>query len=263
MPKQTKYAPGTFSWVELATTEGDAAKKFYGGLFGWSFDDHPVGPGMIYSMANLDGQVVGALYTMGEGMKGMPPNWLSYITVDDADAVTKKATRNGGKVMKEPFDVMTFGRMAVLADPSGAVFAVWQPKDHIGAHVKQEPGSLCWNELFTTNVDAAGKFYVETFGWKTEAVDMGPMGTYTLFNRGDAAKDKNEGGMLPMPPNMKGVPSNWVAYFAVSDCDASTKKVNELGGKTLAPPTDIPKVGRFSLVQDPQGAVFALFTNAH
>jgi predicted enzyme related to lactoylglutathione lyase len=263
MPKQTKYEPGTFSWVELATTNGDAAKKFYGGLFGWSFDDHPVGPGMIYSMAKLDGQVVGALYTMDEAMKGVPPNWLSYITVDDADAVTKKATRNGGKVMKEPFDVMTFGRMAVLADPSGAVFAVWQPKDHIGAHVKQDPGSFCWNELFTTNVDAAGKFYVETFGWKTEAVDMGPMGTYTLFKRDGAAKDKNEGGMLPMPPNMKGVPSNWVAYFAVNDCDASTKKANELGAKTLAAPMDIPNVGRFSIVQDPQGAAFALFKTAH
>jgi predicted enzyme related to lactoylglutathione lyase len=201
---------------------------------------------------------------MGKEMQGILPNWLSYVTVDDADAIVTKAKANGGKVMKEPFDVMTFGRMAVLADPSGAAFAIWQPKEHIGAHVKQDPGSFCWNELFTTNPDAAGKFYVQTFGWKTEAVDMGPMGTYTLFKpSGATTKGNNVGGMLPMPPNMKGVPSNWVTYFAVDDCDASTKKANELGGKTIAPPMDIPNVGRFSLVQDPQGAVFALFKTTH
>ncbi|MDB5213322.1 MAG: hypothetical protein JWO86_1249 [Myxococcaceae bacterium] len=123
--------------------------------------------------------------------------------------------------------------------------------------VKQDAGSLCWNELFTT-VDAAGKFYVNTFGWTTKSVDMGPMGTYTLFNR--VGDDKNNaGGMMPMPPNMKGVPSNWLAYFAVADGDASTKKVTELGGQTIAPPMDIPNVGRFSIVEDPQGATFALF----
>ncbi len=138
MPIHTKYDHGTFSWVDLGTTDAESAKKFYGGLFGWTFDDQPAGPGMTYSMAKLNGQTACALYTMGKEMAGIPPHWLSYVTVDDADAMAKKATANGGKVMKEPFDVMTHGRMAVLTDPSGASLAIWQPKDNIGAGMKLE-----------------------------------------------------------------------------------------------------------------------------
>lgn len=261
MPKIEKYGHGDFSWVELGTTDAAAAKKFYGGLFGWEFDDQPAGPDMIYSMAKVGGETVGAVYQMGKEMQGIPTHWLSYVTVDDADAIVKKATANGGKVMKEPFDVMTFGRMAVLTDPSGASLAVWQPKQHIGATVKQDPGSLCWNELYTTNVDAAGKFYANTFGWTTKAIDMGKMGSYTLFGRD--GKDNNVGGMMNMPPDMKGVPSNWLAYFAATDVDASTKKAESLGGKTIMPPMDIPNIGRFSIVQDPHGGTFALYKNAH
>lgn len=262
MTTHTKHEAGTFSWIDLGTTDSESAKKFYGALFGWTFVDMPAGPGNVYTMAKLEGQTVAGLYTMDKAMQGVPPSWLSYITVDDADAVAKKVVAAGGKLMKEPFDVMTAGRMAVVLDPSGAAFAIWQAKDNVGSSVKQAPGSLCWNELFTTDVDSAGKFYTGTFGWKTKAIDMGPMGTYTLFNRtGDT--ENNIGGMIPMPPNMKGVPSNWVAYFAVTDCDAATKKANDLGGKTLAPPMDIPDIGRFSIVADPQGAVFALYKNAH
>ena len=266
MPTYTKHEQGTFSWIELGTTSSEAAKKFYGGLFGWTFSDSPAGPDMTYTMVKLGEDNIGGMYTMGKEMQGIPPNWLSYINVDDADAITKKAIANGGKAMKEPFDVMTYGRMAVLTDPSGGTFAVWQPKQHIGVSRKQDTGTMCWNELFTTNVDAAGKFYAQTFGWKPEAIDMGPMGTYTLFKPSNAKADdkgNNVAGMMAMPPNMKGVPSNWIAYFAVTDCDASTKKANELGGKTIAPPMDIPNIGRFSMVQDPQGAVFALFKTAH
>jgi predicted enzyme related to lactoylglutathione lyase len=263
MPTQTKYEHGTFSWVDLRTTDVGAAKKFYGPLLGWTFDDQEVGPDMVYSMAKLGGQTACAVSSMPKEMAGVPPHWMSYVTVDDADAIAKKATANGGKVVAGPFDVFTHGRMAVLSDPSGATVAVWQAKDHIGASVKQDPGSLCWNELFTTNVDQAGKFYVQTFGWKTQSMDMGPMGTYTLFNRDGAPKDENAGGMMPMPANAKGAPSSWLAYFAVTDCDASAKKVTDLGGKIVAPPMDIPNVGRFAIVQDPQGAMFALFKTTH
>jgi uncharacterized protein len=262
MPTMTKHAPGTFSWAELATSDSEAGKKFYGGLFGWTFDDAPAGPDMIYSMAKLSGQTPGALYKMGKEMAGVPPHWLSYVTVADVDATAKKAVAAGGKLMKEPFDVMTFGRMAVITDPTGATFAIWQAKEHIGATVKSEPGSLAWNELYTTNVDAAGKFYVQTFDWQTQAMDMGPMGTYTLFIPKGAEKSDHAGGMMGMPPNMKGAPSNWLTYFATADVDASTKKAGELGGKTMMPPTDIPNVGRFSILQDPQGAVFALFKSS-
>lgn len=261
MTTHTSHDPGTFSWVELATNDPAAAKRFYGGLFGWAFDDQPAGPGMIYTMCKLGDRTPGALYEMGKEMAGIPPHWSSYVTVADVDATAKKVTASGGKLLKEPFDVMEFGRMAVAQDPSGAVLCLWQAKLHPGATVKGEPGSLCWNEIYSTDVERAGKFYIDVFGWKTEGVDMGPMGTYTLFKR--PGTDVNVGGMMAMPPTMKGVPSHWMPYFAVADCDASTKKATELGGKTMVPPMDIPNIGRFSIVVDPTGAALALYTNAH
>jgi predicted enzyme related to lactoylglutathione lyase len=258
MPTHTKYSQGTFSWIELATPDPDGAKRFYGGLFGWTFDDVPIGPDMTYTMVKLGEHHVGALYKMGAAMAGVPPTWLSYVTVDNVDETVKKVVTNDGKVIKDAFDVMDAGRMAIIQDPSGATVALWQAKQHIGAGVKQEPGALCWNEIFSTNVEAASKFYTTVLGWETEAVDMGPMGVYTLFKIPGEEKN-NAGGMMPMPPSMASVPSNWLAYIQVTDCDASTKKVEELGGKTVMPPTDIPKIGRFSIVQDPVGATFALF----
>jgi predicted enzyme related to lactoylglutathione lyase len=263
MPTLTKHEPGTFSYAELATSDAAAAKKFYGGLFGWTFEDNEMGPDMTYTMAKLGDQTAGALYKMGKDMAGIPPHWLSYVTVADVDATAKKAVAAGGKLMKEPFDVMTFGRMAVLTDPTGAALAIWQAKEHIGSTVKGEPGSLAWNELYTTNVDAAGKFYVQTFGWKTTSMDMGEMGTYTMFLPESGEKTEHRGGMMAMPPDMKGAPPYWLTYFATADVDASTKKVDALGGKTMMPPTDIPNVGRFSIVQDPQGVVFALFKSGN
>jgi uncharacterized protein len=264
MPTYDTHKPGTFCWVELMTTDSESAKKFYGGLLGWTFDDSPIPGGGSYTMAKLNGKDAAGIMKMSAEMQAtMPSNWASYIAVEDADATAKKAAANGGKVMKEPFDVMDVGRMAALQDPSGAVFCIWQAKKHHGVGAKQEVGALCWNELYTTNVDAAGKFYVNTFGWKTESMDMGPMGTYTLFHDPVEGKKKNFGGMINMPPSMKGVPSNWLAYFEVADVDASTKKATELGGKVLMPAMDIPNVGRFSIVQDPQGAALALYKNAH
>jgi predicted enzyme related to lactoylglutathione lyase len=261
MATRDSYKQGEFSWIELTTTDAAAAKRFYGGLFGWTFDDSPIGPDMTYTMVKVGTHHVGGLFQMGAQMKGMPSHWMSYVTVGNVDEITKTALASGGKVMKEPFDVMDAGRMAVVQDPTGATFAFWQPKKHPGAGMKNELGALCWNELYTTNADAAGKFYIDVLGWKTDNVDMGPMGTYTLFKV--AGETSNVGGMMPMPPSMKGVPSNWLAYILVEDCDASTKKANELGGKTLMPPMDIPNIGRFSVVQDPTGAAIALYKNAH
>lgn len=259
----TSYDHGTFSWAELSSTDANAAKKFYGGLFGWTFDDVPMGKGELYSMAKQGDKTVCALYTMGAEMKGVPVHWGSYVTVNDVDATTKKVAPAGGKVVKEPFDVMDVGRMSVVQDPTGALLCLWQAKKHKGADVLGDvPGSLCWNELYTNNVDRAGKFYVDVIGWKTKAVDMGPMGVYTLFNRGNDEK-RNAAGMMNMPPNMKGAPSHWLAYFSTDDVDASTKKAKSLGGKVLMDPMDIPNIGRFSIVQDPQGATFALYKNAH
>lgn len=258
MPTYTKFEHGDFSWVDLGTTDAEAAKRFYGGLFGWTFQDMPAGPDMTYTFAKIGENVVGGLYKMGAEMTGMgiPTHWMSYINVDDVDARTNKVAGNGGKVMKGPFDVMDQGRMSVVQDPSGGTIAFWQAKKQTHTMVKRDPGSMCWNELLTTNVDAAGKFYASTIGWKTEGMDMGPMGVYTLFSR-DGSKETQVGGMMAHP--MKGAPSAWLAYFATTDVDGSVKKVNELGGKVITPAMDIPNVGRFAIVQDPQGGVFALF----
>lgn len=262
MATQTSYKQGNFSWIELNTTDASKAKRFYAELFGWTFDDRPAGPGMTYSMVKLGDRHVAGLFEMSKEMAAVAPShWGSYVTVDDVDATAKKVEPNGGKLIDAPFDVMDVGRMAVVQDPAGAILRLWTAKKRLGADVKNEPGALCWNEVYTTNVDAAGTFYANVIGWQLEPVDMGPMGTYTLFRV--PGEENNSGGMMPMPPNMKGVPSHWLAYIQVEDCDASTKKASDLGAKTLVPPMDIPNIGRFSIVQDPTGAAFALYKNAH
>jgi predicted enzyme related to lactoylglutathione lyase len=216
MPTYDTHKPGTFCWIELMTTDSDSAKKFYGELLGWKFDDNPIPGGGSYTMAKLNGKDAAGIMKMSAEMQAMmPANWGSYIAVEDADATAKKAVANGGKVMKEPFDVMDVGRMAVIQDPSGAVFCIWQAKKHHGVGAKQEVGALCWNELYSTNVDAAGKFYVNTFGWKTESMDMGPMGTYTLFHDPVEGKKCNFGGMINMPPMFPCLPvaGSWKSVY--------------------------------------------------
>lgn len=262
MATYTEHKHGTFSWMELASKDAAAAKKFYGGLFGWTFDDMPAGPDMIYSMCKIGDKTVGALYQMGADMaKAMPPHWASYVSVTDVDATTKKVEGAGGKVMKEPFDVMDVGRMSVIQDPSGGTMCLWQAKKHIGAQLKGDAGTLCWNELMSSNIDRAGKFYSDVLGWKLDPKDMGPMGMYTLFKLDGA--DNGVGGMMAIPKDMASMPSNWVTYIASDDVDASAKKVTELGGSVVVPPQDIPNIGRFAIVSDPGGATFALYKNAH
>jgi predicted enzyme related to lactoylglutathione lyase len=255
MQETPEYKPGTFCWIELATTDAEAAKKFYTELFGWTFNDTPVGPGMVYTMLKLDGKDVGALYKMFPEMisQGIPPNWLSYASVANADESATKAKALGATLLKEPFDVMTVGRMAVVQDPTGAVFALWQAKDHKGAGVVNVPGSFCWNELMTTDTTKDGKFYTGLFGWGKDTQNFGPM-EYTMFSNGE----RPAGGMLKITPEMGPIPPNWLVYFAVDDCDAKTQKATELGGGVMKPPDDIPGIGRFSILTDPQGGAFAL-----
>jgi len=255
-PQETPdYKPGTFCWVELATSDGEAAKKFYTELFGWTANDNPMGPDMVYTMLQLNGKDVGALYKMQSEMtsQGIPPHWLSYASVNSADDSAAKAKELGGTLMKGPFDVMDFGRMAVIQDPTGAVFALWQPGTQKGAGVVNVPNSLCWNELATPDTAKAGEFYTELFGWAKDTKDMGGM-SYTSFMNGD----RPAGGMYSPTPEMGEIPPNWLAYFAVDDADAKLAKANELGATTIAPAMDIPGVGRFAVIQDPQGAVFGI-----
>ncbi len=255
MPETPEYKPGTFCWVELATSDGEAAKKFYTQLFDWTFNDNPMGPDMVYTMLKSDGKEVGALYKMMPEMSnmGIPPHWMSYASTKNADDTAAKAKSLGGTVMKEPFDVMDFGRMAVIQDPTGAVFSLWQPRQHKGAALVNAPGALCWNELMTTATDKAGEFYTGLFGWGKDVQSFGPM-EYTMFthNGGPTA------GMLQITPEMGNIPPNWLVYFAVDDCDARVQKATELGGNVMKPADDIPGIGRFAILTDPQGAAFAI-----
>jgi predicted enzyme related to lactoylglutathione lyase len=217
--------------------------------------DNPVGPGMVYTMLKLNGKDVGALYQMPSEMtaQGIPPNWLNYVSVTSVDETAEKATAAGATLLKEPFDVFTVGRMAVVKDPTGAVFALWQAGTHKGAGIYNVPNSFCWNELGTTDTQKAGEFYSNVFGWTRNTQNFGPM-EYTIFNNGD----KGAGGMYKITPEMGNIPPHWLAYFAVDDCDAKVKKATELGASVMKPADDIPGVGRFAILQDPQAAVFAI-----
>jgi predicted enzyme related to lactoylglutathione lyase len=256
MGDRSSYPPGTFSWVDLATTDPADAKRFYGGLFGWGFNDVPTGNG-FYSMAQLGGRDAAAIGEQqpDERNQGIPPHWNSYVTVADADATAENAGALGGNVIVPAFDVLDVGRMSVVADPTGAVFSIWQPKTNIGAGVVNEPGALTWNELGTTDVEKAKAFYHELFDWSYE--DMGG-GAYTVIRVGQ----RTNGGIRPQTEQEKGVPPNWLPYFAVASCDESAAGAGELGGNVLVPPMDVPVSdgqSRFAVIADPQGAVFALF----
>ena len=258
MPTVTTHAPGTFCWPELATSDQKAAVAFYRTIFGWEVNEQPMGPTETYSMFQLQGKNVGAAYSMRpeERQRGVPPHWGSYVAVENADATAKRAQELGAKVLAPPFDVMEAGRMAVLQDPTGGVFMVWQAKKHAGAEVLDDPGSLCWTELATRDSKAAEKFYTSLFGWSAKHGTDG-MEYTELANNG-----KQQGGILPITPQMGNMPTAWTPYFAVNDVDATAAKVKELGGRLYMGPQDLPKVGRFAVVADPQGAVFDIFKSA-
>ena len=250
MGKRTEHAPGTFSWVDLSTSDAGAAKSFYGPLFGWEFDENEIPEsdgGGVYTMCTVDGSPVCAITEQ----KDVPPHWNNYVTVEDADAATAKAKDLGANSIMEPFDVMTAGRMGVFADPTGAALCLWQPKESIGAELVNAPGALTWNELHTADLDAASSFYGDLFGWKTEPMDTGDGPEYRVIHNGD----RTNGGM--MPPQ-GGEPPNWLPYFAVEDLEGTISKATESGGKSLAGPIPMP-AGKIAVLQDPQGAAFALW----
>ena len=252
MAEFKEHVPGTFCWVDLATTDPEATKKFYSKIMGWDTHDTPAGPDMVYTMLQLRGKEVAALYKMTKEQEsqGIPPHWLSYVSVTSADETAEKAKSLGGTVLVEPMDVFEAGRMAVIQDPTGAVFAVWQPKRHIGSLLKNEPWTFCWNELMTNDEQRASEFYSKLFGWATQAQKMPDGEVYTMFNLGDI----QAGGMMKIRKEWGDVPPNWMVYFAVEDCDASVEKIKSLGGMIVVPATAVPDVGKFAVIEDPQGA---------
>jgi len=268
-----RYIPGVPCWIDTTQPDPDAAAAFYGGLFGWELEDAmpPEAPGR-YLMARLGGRDVAAVSSQ---MEGAPPvaTWNTYVWVADADATAEKVRAAGGTVLSEPFDVMEAGRMAVLADPSGAVFAAWQPGQHRGAEVVNEPGSLNFNDLHTRDVDGARAFYGAVFGWET----LGAMGggfPWALPGYGDFLEARRPGmragmkemgapdrfedvvaTMRPIPDDQPDMRPHWGVTFAVDDADAIAARAAELGGTVLVAPFDAPWV-RIAVIADPQGATF-------
>jgi predicted enzyme related to lactoylglutathione lyase len=254
MGERTSYTPGTFSWTDLTTTDQDAAKPFYTELFGWEADDRPIGDGIVYSMMTLGGKDVAAISPQPQQQRdaGAPPLWNSYITVESADQALEHAKHLGATVHAPAFDVLDAGRMGVVQDPGGAYFLVWEPKEHIGAALVNAPGALSWNELASTDMDASAQFYRDMFGWTVEPMEASPMPYMVLSNQG-----RGNGGIRPvMPPD---APAHWLVYFGTDDIEATLAKAQERGGTQLVPATSIGP-GTIAVVQDPQSAVFALYS---
>lgn len=256
MPTIT-YTDGVPCWVDLSTSDVDAATAFYGDLLGW--EAVAAGPAEQtggYTMFLKDGLPVAACAPLMED--GQPVAWQTYFSSDDVDTLAMRVAAAGGKVVVEPLDVLTAGRMAVFQDPGGAFFAGWQPGDHVGAQLVNEPGTLVWNELYTRDMDEARAFYAAALGLDGRTRQTGPM-EYTEFRTPD--ERVRAGGMTIAPPMPDEIPPHWLAYFAVEDADAAVARVRELGGAVLFGPIEIP-VGRFATVADPQGAVFGVMALA-
>jgi uncharacterized protein len=250
MGERTSHAPGTFSWADLSTTDTDGAKAFYTGLFGWDAEDNPIPGGGVYTMLRKGDRSVCALSAVQQ--EGQPPAWNSYLTVTSADEAARSAADNGGTVAMEAFDVMEAGRMALVQDPTGAFFAVWEPRDNIGAERVNEPGALTLNQLNTSDPEAAQRFYSGAFGWRFESVGTEDTPYWGIYNG-----DRLNGGMMPLPDNAP-APPHWLVYFGSESVDADAGRIGELGGMVIVEPSDVPG-GRIVVALDPQGAAFALF----
>jgi len=250
MGKRTSHAPGTFSWVDLGTTDVAAAKTFYGGLLGWELEDVPAGAAGTYTMARVAGAAVCGMYERSAD-RG-PPAWLSYVTVASTVQTAVRAGELGGTIVAPTLDVFDAGRMALLADPAGAIFAIWEPLGSIGAERVNDAGALCLNQLNTNDPEMARSYYSELFGWTIEHNRAGAGDYWGLYNDGTL-----NGGMMRLPAGAQ-APPHWLAYFTVSDLDGSVGEITKLGGGVFVEPMMIES-GRIAVAHDPDGAVFALF----
>jgi predicted enzyme related to lactoylglutathione lyase len=252
MAHVTSYAAGTPSWVELSTFDPVDAARFYGTLFDWSIvPDEPRRGNRRW--CTFDDHVVA-----GIGPAAPPdesPSWLTHISVADADVTATVIVANGGSLMVQPVDVGDSGRLAVAADPNGAVFAIWQPMTHVGAGIVDEPNTVCWFELTTRGKNAAIAFYDAVFGWRPHHHGDGAA-DYVEFH----LDDQSIAGLLPMVGTWPSTLSNhWTVYFAVDDVDDMTARAVDLGGTVVMPPSEILP-GRFAIMNDPQGATFSVLT---
>lgn len=241
------FAPGVPMWVDLSTKDLQGSLSFYTQLFGWQGEDMGEQAGH-YTMMRQDGKEVCAITPPMNPQT--PTVWSTYFATTDATATAQKVKSAGGQVFVEPFAVMDQGTMAVCADPSGAVFCVWQADKFSGAALVNTPTSFCWNELETRDLEGAKRFYPQVFGYGVHANPMPQGGEYVEWQ----ISGRSIAGAQAMMPNMPAeVPPHWLVYFAVADCDATVSKAQSLGATVRVPCMDIPQ-GRFAILTDPQGA---------
>jgi hypothetical protein len=250
-----------FVWHDLMAADVEGAKRFYGELFGWRFERGKDGP---YEHISAGEQMIGGMMKL-DPAHGAPPHWIGYISVDDVDASLAAVTRHGGRIYVPKQDLPTVGQFAVASDPHGAVFSPFRSA-HPDSESNARPGpyTFCWDELWSTDPDGAAKFYATVFGWGAEHMEMPGFGRYTLFKRtgikDDKGADKSAGGLMKTPP---GVPHPfWLVYVAVPDADAAVEKAKKLGATITSPAMDIPNVGRFATLLDPQHAGIAVLAPA-
>jgi predicted enzyme related to lactoylglutathione lyase len=254
VPAIEKHKEGMFSYSDLSTTDLEAATKFYTDLFGWTYVDQPMSedPTDIYRMfLKGEGVVCAASKQRPEQAEaGVPPMWNAYFTFADVEQAAKRCEAAGGTIHTGPFDVFDAGRMAVISDPVGAFFCLWQPKENIGASVMHEPNTLTWPESGSTDAEKARGFYEEALGWTSQQMDMGEGQTYTVFS----VDGDNVAGLMPSPAPM----SYWAIYFNTDDCKGLTDKARAAGAQIMMDTNAAPGVGKFSFLTDPQGAMFGL-----
>jgi uncharacterized protein len=252
-----KHPAGSFCWIELHASDQNAAKKFYSSLFGWEAHDSPMGPGEFYTEFKLQGREAGAACTLRPDEKGIPPYWMLYIAVQNADDAAAKVPKLGGKAFGPAFDVMDAGRMAIIQDPVGAVFCVWQAKKNAGIGIAEVSGTLCWADLSTPDAKRATDFYSGLFGWNISAAEKDSSGYLHIKNG-----EHFIGGIPPSAHRQPGVPPHWLIYLQVDDVDATAAKAKGMGATLHLAPMTMEGVGRMSVIADPQGAVFAIFKSA-
>jgi predicted enzyme related to lactoylglutathione lyase len=247
---------GSFAWLELATTDRKAAKDFYSSLFGWTSEDMAMGPEMTYTIFRIGaGDVAGAYQLMKEQLElHVPPHWILYVNVVNADESAAKGVRLGARQIVPPTDIPNVGRFAILQDPTGAAISVFQPGSGHGMTVFGEIGALCWADLNTTNPERASRFYADWLGWKYET---GKDGYRHIIN--GTGSEEMIGGIPPQMHAPPGTPAHWMSYLNVKDCRATAAKAAQLGASTMMPATLMPDVGTIAVLSDPQGAAFALY----
>lgn len=241
------FVAGSPNWIDLATPDQEAATAFYGALFGWEF--RSAGPEFGgYGMYLLDGKTVGGVMQGTQEQAGKS-SWSVYFRTADAEATARTVEAAGGESLSGPHDVATLGRLSVFRDSTGAPFSTWQPGEHTGMGVVNDPNTLCWTELYTTDVPAAAAFYHSVFGWETSSASY-PGGTYTMAAPAGRGPEANVAGFVRTGEPGAGY---WLPYFEVADADATVAEAQRLGGSVVMEPVDLPGVGRLAKATDPQG----------